>query len=42
MQSVQDVDISLKKGQYIELDKVRLNLPQGLKVDLTDMNKDKK
>ena len=41
-QSVQDVDISLKKGQYIELDKVRLNLPQGLKVDLTDMNKDKK
>lgn len=41
-QSVQDVDISLKKGQYIELDKVRLNLPEGLKVDLTDLNKDKK
>lgn len=41
-QSAEDVDVSLKKGQYIELDKIRLNLPQGLKVDLTDVNKDKK
>ena len=42
-QSVQDVEMNLKKGQYIGLDKIRLNLPQGLKVDLTDMNKkDKK
>lgn len=42
LMSAEDVDIDIKKGQYIELDKVRLNLPQGLKVDLTDMNKDNK
>ncbi len=42
LMSADDVDIDIRKGQYIELDKVRLNLPQGLKVDLTDMNKDNK
>jgi len=43
-QSASDTDVSIKKGQYIDISNLRLKLPEGLKVDLTDEinKKDKK
>lgn len=37
-----DGSTSIQKGQWLWIRKMRFQLPQGLKVDLTDMNKDKK
>lgn len=37
-----DGSASIQKGQWLWIKKMRLQLPEGLKVDLTDMDKDKK
>ena len=33
---------SIRKGQWLELKKLRLRLPRGIKVDMTDSKKDDK